>query len=199
MELEELKNTWAVLDERLKKNEMLNKRMVQEMLCNKSNRALNKLMNTEFFSMLTLLVIPLCIWLYHQPRFENILSAKILYIVVIVTCILSAIWNCYKILKYLRNINFSKSIGDNLYYINKYNITIKKEKIVNYFVIFPVFSLLGILGYYELKATFSLWIFLFIVLTIGIATSYWMYKKIYDANIQSIKKSLEELKELKEE
>ena len=27
----------------------------------------------------------------------------------------------------------------------------------------------------------------------------WSYKKIYDANIQSVKKSLEELKELKEE
>ena len=198
MELEELKNAWVALNEQLKKNEMLNKQLVQEMLCNKSNKSLNKLMNTEFFSMLTLLVVPLCIGLYNQPHFENILSAKILFIVAIITCILSAIWNCYKILKYLRNINFSKSIGDNMYYINKYNIIFKKEKTVSYFIMIPVVSLLTILSYYELKATFSLWIFLFVALTIAIAIGCWMNKKIYDANIQSIKKSLEELKELEE-
>ena len=33
----------------------------------------------------------------------------------------------------------------------------------------------------------------------SIVITYWIYKKIYDANIQSIQKSLEELKELEEE
>jgi F0F1-type ATP synthase membrane subunit b/b' len=83
--------------------------------------------------------------------------------------------------------------------VNKYAIFIKYEKIVSYFVVLPVFYLLGILCYYQLNATLSLWIFLVVVFISATAVVYWAYKKIYDSNIQSIKKSLEELEELKEE
>ena len=83
--------------------------------------------------------------------------------------------------------------------VNKFAIYYRKSKMINYFVIIPVFSLLGILGYYELKAPFHLWVFLFVALTIAIGCTYWIYKKVYDTNIQSIQKSLNELRELKEE
>jgi len=96
-------------------------------------------------------------------------------------------------------IDFSKSVKDNLYCVNKYNLMIKKEKIANYFVLIPVVYLLCILFYYEANANLSWWVFLVVALTIGVIITYWMYKKIYDANIQSIKKSLEELSELEEE
>ena len=75
----------------------------------------------------------------------------------------------------------------------------KKEKIATYFGLIPGFYLLGILGYYELKVDFSSWILLIVSLLFAIAIVYWMYKRFYDTNIQSIKQSLEELKELKEE
>ena len=200
MELDELKNAWTALDERLKENEMLNKRIVEKMLCEKSNKSLNKLMSVEFIGVLIALVaIPLCIGLYNLSFYENILSAKVLFIVVFVASILTIIWTCYKLNYFLMKLDFSKSVGDNMYYINRYNVIIKKEKIAGYFIVIPIFSLLSIWGYYELKVSFSLWIFLFVALTILIAITYWIYKKIYDANIQSIKKSLDELKELEEE
>jgi len=199
MELEELKNTWAVLDEQLKKNEMLNKRMVQEMLCKKSNKSLSWLINIEMFNIITLLlVIPLCVYLYNLPVYSHLLSPKVLFIFVIAVCIFGSIWSGYTLKKYLLKIDFSKSIKDNMHYVNKFTIYYKKGKMINYFVVIPVLSLLGILGYYELKVPSYLWVFLLVALTIGIVSTYWIYKKIYDTNIQTIKKSLEELKELEE-
>ncbi len=199
MELEELKNVWTSVDERLKENEMLNKRMVQEMLNNKSNKSLNKLVNTEMFNIIVLLLaLPLCIWLLNF-RFGNFLFPKIMFVVVIAVSIFGIVWGGYTLKKYLLKIDFSKSIKDNMYYVNKFAIYYRKSKTISYFVIIPVVSALGILSYYELKAPFHLWIFLFVCLTIGVVTTFWIYKKIYDVNIQSIKKSLEELKELEEE
>ena len=200
MELDELKNTWTVLDEQLKKNELLNKRIIQEMLYKKSNKSLSWLINTDFWSMLAQLsAIPFCIWLYNSPISKNNFFPKILSVVLIVFIILASIWDCNKIIKYLFKIDFTKIVKDNMQLVNKYAIFIKYEKIVGYTVVFPVFYLLGILCYYELNATLSLWIFLVVVFISGTAVAYWAYKKIYDSNIQSIKKSLEELEELKEE
>ena len=201
MELDELKNTWTVLDEQLKKNEMLNKRIIQEMLYKKSSKSLSWLMNTEFFSVIVaLLSLPLCIWIfnYNNHFFIRTISSKILVIIGIATCIIGLIWQSYKILKYLIKIDFSKIIKNNIQWINKYAILIKYEKIIGYFVVIPLFSLFGILSYYELKVNFLSWIYLTALLLVAVILSYWSYKKIYDSNIQSIKKSLEELEELKD-
>jgi hypothetical protein len=199
MDLDELKNAWALVDERLKGNEMLNKRIIQGMLSDKSNKSLNKLVNIEIFNIIVLLLaIPLCIFLLNY-RCVNFLSPKILIIVVIAVSVFGVIWGGYTLKKYLLKIDFSKSIKDNMHYVNKFTIYYRKGKMINYFCIIPIFSLLGILVYYELKAPFHLWVFLSVALMIAIGVTYWIYKKIYDVNIHSIQKSLEELKELEEE
>lgn len=195
MESDDLKNAWTALDDRLKKNELLNKRMVQDMLCTKSNKSLNKIANTEVFNVIVLLLaIPLCIWLLNN-RFEKFLFPKITFIFGIVVSILGIILSVYTLKCYFMKIDFSKKVNDNIYYMNKYNIFYKKGKKINYFIIIPIFALLGMLSYYELNVPFHLWIFLLVALTIGIAMTFWIYKK-YDFNILSIKKNLEELKEL---
>ena len=198
MELDELKNTWMVLDEQLKKNEMLNRRIVREMLYKKSNKSLNWLISYDVLGIpVLLLVIPFCVWLYNLPRTGNMLFPKILFIFTIIVSILGIIWYCYK-LKQLMKMDFSKSVKDNMLCLNKYNFMITKEKSIQYFVLAPIISLLCIFSYYELKANVSWRVFLVVMLILAIAGTYWMYKKIYDKNIQSIKKSLEELEELKD-
>jgi hypothetical protein len=200
MELDELKNTWMVLDEQLKKNELLNKRLVQEMLSNKSNRSLNKIINTELIGIIILLLVsPIWIWLLNYRPYESFLFTKILSITGIVVTIFGIIWGIYTLKKYLLKIDFSNCIKENLQYVNKYDIYYRKGKMLNYYIIIPVLFLLGILVYYELKANLFLWVFLVVAYIIGIVITYWMYKKVYDSNIQSIQKSLEELEELKEE
>jgi len=199
MELEELKNTWAALNARLKDNELLNKQIVQGMLNDKTNKSLNKLVNYEMIGIIVLLlVIPLCIWALNY-RFEKFLFPKILIVFAMAISIFGIIWGGYTLKKYLLKIDFSQSLKENMFYINKFAIYYGKSKMISYFFVIPVISLLGILSYYELKAPFHLWIFLFVALTIGIITTYWIYKKVYDTNIQSIQKSLEELKELEED
>jgi glucan phosphoethanolaminetransferase (alkaline phosphatase superfamily) len=200
MELDELKNAWMVLDGQLKKNEILSKRLVQGKLHDKSNKSLSKLLNSEMFSIITLLLaIPLCIWLCGLSRFANTLFPRIVFVVVIVVSVFGIIGSWYILKYYLMKIDFSKTVKDNMYYVNKYIVVLKKGKILSYYIVIPAFSLLGILSYFELKAPFYLWVFLLTALAIGIVVTYWIYKKIYDANIQSIQKSLEELKELEEE
>jgi len=198
MELHELKNTWTVLDEQLKKNEMLNKQIIQEMLQKKSNRSLSRLINIDFIGFIVwLMAIPAAIWGYHLPRFENFIFPKILFVSIIPMALIGLIFYSYR-LKYLIKIDFSKGVKDNMYCLNRYIIMLKQEKI-SAFILFPIFAILGALCYYELKADLFYWTFLAVGIAIGVLISYWMFKRIYDANIQSIKQSLEELEELKEE
>jgi hypothetical protein len=110
-------------------------------------------------------------------------------------CITGIGWYFFK-LKYLMKIDFFGNIKSNIFYVNKYNIMIQREKISGY--IFTVFvSFLLMFLYYEFHAPFSLWIFLMVVIAVAFITAYWVYKRIYDNNIQSIKRSLDELEELR--
>jgi len=198
MELDELKNTWTVLDEQLKKNETLNKQILQEMVHKRSNKSLSKLTNTEFIGIIIALVfIPFLIWLYGTFLFESMLSVKVFTIACTVYIVLSLIWSWYK-LKKIMKIDFSKNVKDSFFCINKYNIMIKQEKIaISIFA--PILALSGAFCYYEFNVGISLWTFLVVWITILTVISFWIYKKIYDPHIQSIKKGLEELKELTEE
>jgi hypothetical protein len=198
MEVNELKNTWTVLEEQLKKNELLNKQVIQEMTYKKSNKSLNRLINIDFLGlMVMLLLIPVIIWLYRTPA-ANILALKILCVFALTCCVLSFFWYPYK-LNFLMKINFSKAVKQNMYAINKYIILLKWEKLATYFVIAPILGLSCAFFYYEVKASFALWIFLVIILVIAIVGEYWLYTRYYDTNIQSLRKSLEEIKELEEE
>jgi len=198
MELDELKNTWTVLDEQLKKNETLNKQILQEMVHKRSNKSLSKLTNTEFIGIIIALVsIPFFIWLYSTFLFESMLSVKILTIACTVYIVISLIWSLYKLRK-LMKIDFSKNVKDSYFCINKYNIMIKQEKIA-ISILAPVLVLLVAFCFYEIHVGVSLWTFLVVWITILTVITFWIYKNIYDPHVQSIKKGLEELKELTEE
>ena len=200
MELHELQNTWKVLEEQLKKNETVNKKVILEMLHKKSNKSLNRLVNYDLFGgmILLLLIIPFWIWLYNRDNYANFLSIKILSITGIIISLVGSVWYYFR-LKYLKKIDVSGNFKDNLYCLSKYNIMIKQDKIVQYFVLFPILFLMGAFCYYELRANFLSWTFLIVVAIVTAILIYWMYKKIYESNIQSIKESLAELEELREE
>ena len=198
MDLNELKNTWVVLDEQLKKNEVLNKQILREMLNRKSNKSLSRLLNTDIIGVIILfLVIPASVWLYNGRFLVTPLSVKILSVTCMSVGILGVIWYFFK-LKHLVKIDFSGNVKDNVYYINKYNIMLKREKMAGSFILTPILVFLAAFCYYELKVNLSLWIFLVVGTTIAIGIGYWMYKKLYNSSIQSIRQSLEELEELKE-
>jgi len=199
MELDELKTTWTALEQQLKKNETLNKQILLEMLRGKSNKSLNKLRNHDFTSIIIwLLFIPFGIWLYTNHVLMHYISVKILAIVLVMNSAVGIIWG-YDKLKYLMKIDFSKNVKDNMFGVNKYDVMIKQEKVVGYCVLMPMVYFLISYCYYEFNADISSWTFLIVCMIVGVVLTFWSYKKIYDPNIQSIKKSLDELKELVEE
>jgi len=199
MNLENLKSEWSAMNDRMEKQEIFKEKMYRQMLNTKSDKSLNKMANMEVFNIVILLLtIPFWVWLFNVHHLENFLSVKFLSVAAIVISIFGITLSFYTLKNYFMKIDFSNKISDNVHYLNKYNILYGKGKIISYFIIFPVFAILGIWCYYELKVPTHLWVFLFVALTIGIASSYWIYKKVYEKNIQIIKKSLEELQELEE-
>ena len=197
MELEELKNVWASVDERLKKQEILKECIVKEMIYTKANKSLKRLFWSDSIGIpILLLVIPLVVYAYDKFGGKHIIwdSTVIFAGIFCITFLPFLVYRVYGLMK----IDLSGDLKNNLYYISRYNIQIKWEKIIMVFV-GPVLAILISLMLIEAKADVSrwtLWICLFIFMTLY---SYWSYNKFYNKNIQSIKKSLEELKELEEE
>jgi DMSO reductase anchor subunit len=196
MELEELKNLWTSLDERLNKQEKLKESILKEIMQSKTNRTVSKLINYEIRSICALLIaIPLCIFIIDRVR--SVFFGDVTMIFTAIFSFIHLIWEIFK-LHGLTKVDFSQSLNDSIHYINKYNIHIKWEKIAS-FIYIPIFGILLILTYSESKVPVWRWTFMVCTLLLATLFTYWGFKRIYDKNITSIQKSLEELKELEEE
>ncbi len=61
MNLDEMKNSWNVLNERLEQNEILNKRIIEEMVASKTKSAYDCIYNQELRSLYIILLIALIV------------------------------------------------------------------------------------------------------------------------------------------
>ena len=198
MEPNELKEAWTALENRLKKTEELNESIILEMIRTKANKSISRLTNWEIFgAVIVLLCIPFIIFMlyFFRGRFP-MWDIYMLFSGII--CLALLIWQLYKVYG-LMKVNLSESIRDNTYCINQYNIQMKREKVIISYVVGPVFAILGVLMCASMKATLPLWIFLACMIILATLANFWQYKRFYGKNINSILKSLDELKELKEE
>jgi len=196
MELEELKTAWASVDERLKKQEILKESIIKEMIYSKANKSLNKLLWDAYISILiSLLFIPFIIYVYGIFGGKRIWwdSTIIFAGVFVVLYFPYLVYKTYG----LNKIDISGKLKDNLFYINRYKIQTKREKIFM-IILSPFIFILVCLGYVEAKANIFLWVFLICMTILTVLYGYWWYNKFDAKNIQSIQKSLEELEELKE-
>jgi len=197
MELDELKNDWASVEERLKKQEILNENIMKEMIYKKTNKSLKQLFWSDSSGIpILLLVIPFIVYAYGKFGGKHIFW-DLTVIFAGVFCIAFLPFLIYRVYG-LMKIDFSENIKRNLYYINHYSIQIKLEKTIMAFF-GPVMVILLSIVFIEFKADIFRWTLLICVVIFLTLYSYWSYNKFYNNNIQSIKKSLEELNELKEE
>ena len=197
MELDELKNVWSSIDERLKKQEILNESIVREMIDKKTNRSLKQLFLSDSIGIpLSLALIPFLVYAYGRFGGKHTLW-DLTVIVAGVFCIIYLPVLVYRVYG-LMKIDLSENIKSNLYYINRYSLQIKWEKIIMKFFI-PAFYILISIVLLKVKTNIFGWVIWFSLVIFVVLYGYWSYKKIYDKNIESIKKSLEELNELKEE
>jgi hypothetical protein len=194
METNELKNIWSSLDESLKKQELLNENILREMLEAKSNKSLSRLINQEAFgAIVILLLIPVLIVCFEVL---NLLSFNLFTVVLIGLSIIGCIWQAIKTFMLLK-IDFSKPISSNIRQTNTYNLYMKREKFAMIFLL-PLMFFVLIYLYIRLDVDIVLWIFLACAIVTCLFAIYWLYKKVYDKNIHSILKSLDELKDLDE-
>jgi hypothetical protein len=196
MEMEELKKLWTSLDERLNKQEVLKESMIKEMIYSKSNKSVSKLLNYEVWGAATnLLVIPFLVFLCNE-RYKELLAVKFFAYAMILLCIIFVIWQLIKI-RGLIKVDFMKNISHNSLLIRKYSIQLQREKLAMHFV-GAIAAFFCILLYASLHASLHAWVFLTCMLLFSSLYTYYIRKSFYNKHIDSIRKSLEELKELEE-
>lgn len=197
MELDEMKNTWELLNRKLDEDKSLKESLILEMIRTKANKSVNKLLNYDILSFVILiLLIPFLVWGYRSYSGLFIMwDIYILYAMAL--CLSGVFWYVFKI-QLMMKIDVSQKISENIYRTNRYNIWIKREKFLMNVIFGPIVILLAVLMLIEMNARIDLWITVICLFGLASITTYWSYKRIYDKNIASILKSFEEIKDLEE-
>lgn len=200
MELDDIKTAWASLDERLNKQGSIKESILRELICSKGNKSLNRLLNYEWLGLIfVVLAIPIIPFIMHiaSDAFNTVSTVILLLFEVFVLFGLGAqIWK----IRTLGKISYSEKVKDNVESLNKYNLFVKKEKIlvVVVFVLLVIFFISR--KYFDgFKIDITHAVQYFTLIAIGLVLCIWQYKRMYLKNIDSVRKSLDELKELEDE
>ena len=196
MEPEKLKEIWTSLDNRMQQQEGLKTAIIREMLVNKSDKALSRLINYSYFSILLYLIgLPLLVRLWtSSSAFANRIIVPLIILYLIYGMIVGVV-----LLRRLHKVNFSMPINQNLFIVHKLCIFNKYSIIASYIIGAIMFVSFFITVLNSLNNIESWrWVVFGAGLLIGVVGSVWEYKRIYRRNFDSILKSLEELKELEE-
>lgn len=194
MELEELKDRWSSLEDQLKKQELLNEKLIQEIRQSKSG-PLNVLINYGYFGIvLCAAAFILVVYLFFRLPFGPVQTSIFTGCLIILA--IPVAFGIYNIV-HLKKIDFTKSVSENVRLVETYKINYKKQLIASYiviavFIVFCVARLLSLPNYGIERFGWTLGI----ALLVGSVLAYLEYKKIFKAKTNEIMKSLEKLKEL---
>ena len=196
MELEKLKEIWTSLDERMQQQEGLKTAIIKEMLFNKSDKALSRLINYSYFGVIFgIVVLPVLIWGW------TLSSAAMSRIVVPIVALFILFYIIVMVIQLLKlyKVNFSNPIKDNNSIVNEIVIFNKRALIITNIAGFMLFIPVIIVTLMTISNV-EPWRMgaLIAALFIGAIGAVWEYKRVYKRNFDTILKSLEELKELEE-
>jgi len=203
MELENLKNAWTSVDERLEKQEIVNETMIIEALKKKSYKSLKRL---KIWNLLGVIIgLPLVIYIWYPILNGLSFSDRITIIsgisIILCTFILaiSIGMHIYALMKYLLKIDFSESVKENTLRVGKYEMLYRKANVAFFFIIIPVFLLIvtTVMQNHDDNIVEMILLTAFIVAII-VLPIYFIERRFYEKHIRTIKESLEELKELEE-
>ena len=196
MELEELKNTWNLINNRMMQKEVMEAAIIKEMLVAKSDKAFSRMTNYDYFSVIVCMgVIGLLTWQMNRIYFGPFKTG--IFLLAIAFLFVSALRSIKNIL-ILHKINFSNPISDNIRLIQNYNIIVKRTRILNYSAAIIIVALAIIACLLSPNMEVWRWVAIAVSIVIGIVGAWWEYRHMYQKNIDSILKSLNELKELEE-
>lgn len=194
MELEELKQNWQLLNERLEKNEILNKRIIKEMIMKRTSSIYSKLLNMEIWGLILGFIAVPTVLVFAQtvknpPSLPWIISLEIGFVVII-------IWEIRKIV-WLKKFDLeTKNIYQLSKIINVHRVWILKECIVSILIIFIGLAIRFITTHAYRYPWFALLLVSIVVLTFIYTIV--VYQLIYKKYVNNLQKSLDELKEFEE-
>ena len=194
MNLENLKSEWSAMNNRMKEREIFEEKMFCQMLNTKSDKSLNRLVAYEVVSLIvSVLFIPFLFYFLNKEGMELIRPILIGAIVFMVICV---VWYGIKVFV-LSKIDFTKTLKNNLFYINRYAVYIKYEKFVGYYFLIPLIMIVCIFYYAKMHVSIYLWVFMSFAGIAAILFTIYFYR-LYNKNISTIQQNLEELRELEE-
>lgn len=195
MELDELKTGWNVLNEQLNQTEILNKRIIREMMENRTDSAYNKLLRTELLGcIVTALAIPFVVYIKETTVLT--LGGFFLLAGVLAGGFIMQLF----ILSFLFRFDLEKKALCELnHLVLNYKLWVKRHLYIAPVVVLLTFAAFFIVE--EKSIVHEAWrycivgVALLVLMPLALFKNYRFYKR----NIAIIEKGLQELKEFEEE
>ena len=193
MELEELKAGWNVLNERLAQNEILNKRIIKDMIVTRTNSALSRLKWMNWGGIVLVFIMFILVLIMKNIvviRPAAMIISGLLGGSVLIYCI------CY--FRFLERLDLNKL---SIYEAMAWCIKFRKIQRCGMFV-GPLVALIVIVSIFFIHHHYrSLYHMIVdeIGVLFGVCIGYLCYKYVDKKSIETIEKGLEELKEFEDE
>lgn len=193
MELEELKASWGILNERLRQNEILNKRIVKEMITKRTLAARDRMIKVNvggaiFILLMAISVIVLRDRVVVRPEAEIITWTGLSF---------AFSYMCYSIY-FLSRFNMEKcSLTELRCLAIRLKRMLRLELLIAPFAALFIFVVIFFV-HHHYRSVQQMLFDLVVILLCSLA-GYWGYKFIDKRSMDEIEKGLEELKEFEEE
>ena len=189
MELEDLRTGWSVLNERLKKNEILNTKIVKEMITKRTQTAYDKLLRMEIFNIIVITFLCLILPAMYRNIPELTYVSFILLEIVMVCSLLLQLFIASFLFRF--NVGTMKLVVLARLILN-YKLWTKRNWFLG-----STFGILIIISFILIQQTYLVpgkLLYIILPLCIGLAIGSLSYK-YHKRKIESIEKGLQELKE----
>ena len=194
MEFEELKNNWNALSERLSANEILNKRIIKDMIVQRAETSLAKLQKYDILMALGTLLLAGFVW-YMSSRAA---LSTFTVVLMIVFLLINTVWNVYKGM-YL---NRMQVMSVDLFCLQKSVVNYRRFLFWEIVLSLPIVILiLGVVIFCNKSAqnTSAIVVFAIAAFVLAPLLAYIEYKFVYQKRLRELEKSMEELKEFEKE
>ena len=188
MELENLKQQWNVLSEQVKKQKILNKKLIDNAVDAKMDSIMKYNLVGIGCSVLYVLLV-----IFYPPT----IFSKHVFIYLNVVILFIGLWQCASFYLFLKMKHYRNDVATMEHYLIKYQKSEKLNYVVQCIIMIPfVFMFLRdeIIGMFTLIPFSAVAIFVSFVVVSGILGTIWYFKKIKD-----LKESIQNLKEFEEE
>jgi len=193
MELEEMKAGWDALSNRIARNEILNQRIIKEMVSNRTRSAYSRLFRFDLMTIIITVIIGILL-----PFFKmNTIMTMSSFVVFGCFLIIMMVMQVYQFSFLLRFSIESKGLYELSWLTLKYKLWMKRIYIISF-----ILSFLVVIAFFLLQGDqlyHDWWRYYVIIFAFVIAIPLvYIQLRFYNRNIATIEKGLEELKDFEE-